>query len=333
MLYIGVDVHKKYCHACVLDSDGNIVFSGKIKNEVSDLSKFFDSFGGDGKRVVLEAGYGWMPIFDLLQEKNIQVVLANQNETKAIVKASKLKTDKVDAKVLATLLRANLIPEVFAHSKQQRDLRALLRHRTFLVRKRTEIKNAIHGLLSQNNHVEIKVLDLFGVQGRLCLEKLDLPEYSRMVLDSNLKIHDSLTEEIDIIKKRINKIAEQNQLAVKLSEIRGVGLFSALSTVIEVGNIERFSSPKKFCRWIGVVPSTKQSGDKRVNGKITRKGNKFLRHLLGQCTNTAIKYEGYLKTYYIRLGRRKEKSKAKMACVRKLATKIWYTLHYANQAN
>lgn len=139
--HIGVDYHKSYSHLVVQDSSGKTLRSGRVKNDRQSLGGFLERYR-ENSHAVVEATRNWMVMYDWLDDICDDVILAHPLKVKAIADA-KIKTDKIDATVLAHLLRADLVPEAWAPSERSRDLRVALRERMFYVRLRTMTKNRI----------------------------------------------------------------------------------------------------------------------------------------------------------------------------------------------
>ena len=148
MKYVGVDISKRKCRAAFIDEDGEIVDEFSFSNDFDGIERFVSQLSL-GDRVVMEStGNLWVNLYDALEERGVSVVLANPLKMKAIASA-KIKNDKVDARVLAYLLRGGLVAECYVPPKELRDLRALVRHRARLVRTKTAIKNRVHALLDR----------------------------------------------------------------------------------------------------------------------------------------------------------------------------------------
>ena len=146
MVYVGIDVHRKRSQVAILDDTGNELLNRNVENTSGMLKDILDDLD-PGTPVAFEAAYGWGWLADLLQDLDLDGHLAHPSACKAIASA-RLKNDKVDARMLAHLLRTNLLPEAWIAPRDVRNLRGLLRHRASLVRVRTSLKNRIHAVLA-----------------------------------------------------------------------------------------------------------------------------------------------------------------------------------------
>lgn len=183
MLYVGVDAHRSTSHITVMDETGRILRRKQVPSSPIGLRQVLGHYK-EPMKAVLEASYTWGPMYDWLDELVDEVILAHPAKVKAIADA-RIKTDKIDSETLAHLLRANLIPQAYAPSKDVRAIKRVLRQRMFLVRVQTMVKNRIHALLGQHVLERPEVSDLFGKVGLQWLRAAPLPEPDRRVLDTD----------------------------------------------------------------------------------------------------------------------------------------------------
>jgi hypothetical protein len=144
MLY-GLDVHKNLIQICRIDEHGRQRRDFRIDADHDAIARFAHSLSNNDA-VVLEATFHSWAIWSLLQGHGARVVVANSMQVKAIAHA-RIKTDKVDAHILAQLLRAGFIPEVTMPEAKTWELRQLVTHRQLLARHRTATRNAIWGIV------------------------------------------------------------------------------------------------------------------------------------------------------------------------------------------
>ena len=165
-----------------------------------------------------------------------------------------VKTDKVDARVLAQLLRMAYLPESYVPGKEIRDQRVLIRHHASLVRLRTSIKNRVHALLTIEGIQTSEFSDLFGKRGMEFLKGVKLRQVRREALDNYLEVLKALEEgieEMEAILKERAKITDETKW---LMSIPGIGYHNALLIQSELGEIERFSNPKSMVSYSGLAP-------------------------------------------------------------------------------
>ena len=124
MAYAGVDLHKNFCQAIVCTSEGEVLKEGRIPTEREEIEEFFS--GLERLKIALEASTNYEYYYDLLESLGHRVVVAHPLKTRMIADA-KIKTDKLDAKILAELLRGGLLPASYVPPKELRELRHQVR--------------------------------------------------------------------------------------------------------------------------------------------------------------------------------------------------------------
>lgn len=180
--------------------------------------------------------------------------MANPLKTRAIAEA-RIKTDALDAKILAQLLAVDFIPATWVATKNEYKLRILLHHRSIRLAKiRTMLKNKIHAALIRNG-LNPPCTDLFGKRGRLFLERISLPEADQIVMISCLKLLDHVQREIDELEGEVHDKVKDAPNVRLLIGIPGINVLSALTILAEIGDIMRFPTPKKLTSYAELVPS------------------------------------------------------------------------------
>ena len=326
-VYVGIDVHKKFCQAALMNNDGRILREFRFDNTSEGTSSLLDlarSIDPHVKAVVEPSANYWVRIYDKLEDEGVEVKLSNPLRTKAIAEA-KVKTDKLDAKTLAYLLRGDLVAESYVPTRKNRDRRALIRHRTSLMQMRVEVKNRIHALLDKHE-LSYKYTDLFGKQGLEWLRNLQLPTPDQQTLHSSLQVLDTLSEQAQSMDIQIAKDAVTEDQAKVLMTMPGVDYYAAMILLSEIGDVKRFASPEKLASWVGLAPQVHQSGETQWTGHITKKGSKRARWILGQCAQSARQHDPRLREFYERIERKHGSSKAIVAVARKMLAIIYVML-------
>jgi len=207
MNYVGIDVHKQSFQAAVVDEAGGCLEEFKLRNNREGIEQLIERVGcyGSFQAVVESSANYWTKLFDVLEENGISVKLSNPHKTKAIAEA-KVKTDKIDARTLAQLLRADLVAECYVPSKENREKRGLIREQASMTKIRTELRNKIHDLLAKYEYSH-GFSDLFGKEGMTWLKTLRLSQYDQVILDANLRLLKSLDAEIEKLSVDIARLA------------------------------------------------------------------------------------------------------------------------------
>lgn len=330
MYYAGIDLHKKYLQVSVNDKLGRELVNQRLACQKEGIREFFASFDQPVSSVI-EATANWPWLVRLLNKQNISVCLAHPLKTKAIASA-KIKTDSIDAKILADLLRANLIPQSYLPTDEEQTKRDLLRFRINLVKQKTQLKNRIHSVLSKQNIKPPLVTDLFGKTGRRFIGKItkgnftELTSQEKMLINEYLSLIDTLELKIGKINKIIKKNIKDDPQAQLLLTVPGFGFLTASMLSAELGSIKRFRNDKQIVGYVGLAPRTYSSGDKTRRGGITKTGNPYLRWILVQAAHRAIKKDPYLKLFYAGIAKRRGKKKAIVAVARKLLTSCYFMI-------
>ena len=202
-MYIGMDTHDRYSQVAVMRHDGSLVDEFRLSHgtERAELEEFAREYAGAA--VAIEATGHYRPIYETL-DGYLDVTLVNPSKTRIIAEA-KVKTDRVDAKMLAHLLRANLVAESYVPPKDVRERRDLVRARKALVTNRTREKNRVKALLKRTGHSYRK--ELFGPSGREFLANLELSAVDRTVLEAYLAVIETLDEQITRFDRKIEETA------------------------------------------------------------------------------------------------------------------------------
>jgi transposase len=187
-VYVGMDVHRKRSQIAVVDDAGDQQRNCNLPNDPAKLVPILGALA-PGTPVAFEAAYGWGWLVELLEELELEPHLVHPSRCKAIA-AARLKNDKVDARTLAQLLRADLLPEAWIAPQATRDLRALLRHRASLVRLSTSLKNRVHAVLADRGIGEDR--GLWTGPGRAWLASLELPAIPRAIVEDCCGLLDAL---------------------------------------------------------------------------------------------------------------------------------------------
>jgi transposase len=278
MRSIALDVHRAFCEVAI--KEGTKLRSGRrIETSVAELELFAQSLAPDDQ-VALEASGPTLAIKRIVEPHVARVVVANTRKVRAIAEA-KVKTDKVDARTLCELLDAGFLPGVFSPDEWTRSLRRRLQRRSKLVRARTRSKNELHAVLARNLKGRPPMSDVFGKGGREWLAQLELPPDERETVDGALRQVDFLDGEVGLIEREFASQALSSEEIRRLMIVPGVSLISAVTFVAVVGDIGRFSSPKKLVSYVGLDPKVRQSGEAPArHGHISKQGPGEARHML-----------------------------------------------------
>lgn len=353
----GLDVHKKSVTACRITPEGkDIQTFDTMTDGIIALVDWIQE--GHCTHVAMEStGVYWKPIYNLLELEDIQTLVVNAQHIKAVPGR---KTDVKDAEWIADLLRHGLLKGSYIPTRDQRELRELVRYRRSLIEERTREVNRLQKVLEGANiKLSSVASNVLGKSGRMMIEALINGEedprmlaqlaqrrlknktaelekalkglvgpHQRMMLRIQLGHIDDINERIaemdEEIKKRMRPFEEDLE---RLETIPGVGRRTAETIIAEIGNdMSRFPSAAHLCSWAGIAPGNNESAGKRKSGR-TRKGNKKLKSVLTEAARAGARSKGtYLSAQYHRIAARRGANRAAVAVGHTILTSVYYIL-------
>jgi transposase len=321
MLIIGCDFHPGFQQVAIFDNRTGEIEEKRLQHR-AEGEEFYRSLSGP-VRVGMEA-CGHYPWFErLLAELGFELWMGDAAAIRASV-VRKQKTDRRDAEHILHLLLEDRFPKIWVPSLEVRDVRQLLVHRHKQVQTRTRTKNQLQAMaLSQGVQRKWK---LWTKVGRAELEQLPLMPHASARRQQLLGALDGLEAEIAELNRRVEEEVRKRPEAVRLTTHPGVGPVTALAMVLTVGPAQRFGSCKDVGSYFGLIPREDSSGGKQRLGRISKQGSSFLRFLLVEAGQSAVRYDLQLKRFYRRLATRKNRGVAKVAVARKLATRLYLML-------
>jgi transposase len=320
--WVGIDLHRRRSFITAIDEQGEVSLRRRITNDREALLELLGD--PEGTHVALEATYGWEWLADLLEDAGFELHLAHPLRTRAIA-AARVKTDAVDAVTLAQLLRAGLLPEAYIAPRELRDVRELLRHRVALVAMRSAIKNRVHAILAKHGVIH-QHADLFGKAGRQFLTAVELREAPRQRLDSLRALLEDFDREIDAPAKDIDRQAKRDERVALLCQIHGIGPYTAMLIIAEIGDVRRFPTARHLCAWAGLTPTVRSSDGKARLGNISRQGSSILRWAVVEAATHVPTRGGPLRQQFERIAKRRGRKVARVAVARQILTLCYYGL-------
>ncbi|MBI3003646.1 MAG: IS110 family transposase [candidate division NC10 bacterium] len=319
----GLDISKHFAEVVLLQPGSEPVRRFRFPAEPAAIRTFASRLG-PGDRVALESCTNAVAFHRLLCQHAGEVVVSNPLKTRIIAEA-KVKTDKVDAEILARLLAADFLPPVWVPDPRTETLRHLVFHRHGLVQQRTQAKNRIHAILHRNL-ITPKVTDLFGRRGRGFLGRVELPSAERTLLEADLRLIDFLDGEVTAAERDLARAAHQDAQILRLLTIPGIAFTSAVALVAAIGDVRRFRTPPHLVSYFGLNPSVYQTGQKAYTGHISRRGRSHARSVCVEVAHVLVKAPGPFQAFFTRLRRRKPYNVAITAVARKLIVLVWHML-------
>jgi transposase len=330
MLHAGLDLSRKKLDVCLLSDEGEHLDQLAVPPDVDSLRNLARRIGevhAEPVCAVVESMTGARLVHDTLEAEGWSVEIADAQKVKGLAPLA-CKTDKIDSLVLATLSHRDLVPVIWLPDPRVRSERELARFRLHLVKHRSMLKHRIHSTLISFGR-PCPVTDLFGVEGRRLLERLDVPEPWRSNVIAALSLIDTLEEQIAEINRRLREGHADHPYIPLLMSAPGIGWVLAFTISSEIGEISRFESPAKLTGYTGLCPRVVQSGDSDRRGPLTKHGPTYLRWALLEATMHALKHPAYSERYQRtkrRLGKQRGAKVAQIDIARRLAHAIWHML-------
>src|SRR5438874_2200790 len=329
---IGLDVHRDFCEVAICE-DGNVRSAGRVPASPEGIAALAESLL-PSDRVALEVTGSCWEVVRILEPCVNRVVVVSPDDTG--IASARAKTNRLDARALASLLWRGELEAVWMPDERCRILRRRLARREQLVRSRTRAKNEIHAVLQRRLQGKPPCSDLFGVKGRQWLAGLELPLEERESVDAGIRHIEFLDAEIAAAEELIAQQALSWPEIRRLMTVPGVNLICAASFIAAVGNANRFLTSRKLVAYLGLDPRVKQSGEGPArSGRISKRGSPSARWALVEAAWTAVLQPGPMHGFYERTKRRRGHGKAIVATARKLAVLFWCMLtrgeDYAHQ--
>lgn len=324
MWHVGIDLHRATIVLAAVNDAGEAM--NPITIPCSDTATILNTVKALGAfRAVIEACGTYRWLYDLLRPHG-SVLLAHPMRLRAMIQR-RTKTDKLDAQLLANLLRINQIPLAYIPPEPYQRLRDLVRCRTRLGREMAEAKIRLRALLARQNR-EAPFRVPFGVRGLAWFRRQDFGPIENLVRDELFERMRHFERQMTLLDRHLAEMATSFPQTEALLDIHGIALFSALLIVAELGEVDRFRTAKQVGAYSGLTSRVHQSGGHCYQGSITRQGSPWLRWILVQAAMKATRKDVALKNFYTRVRKRSGAKIARVAVARKLAEICWKRLRH-----
>lgn len=333
--YIGIDYHKKSWKVTILGEQ----FEHKTMSQDPDPNILVNymkrNFPGGDYHAVYEAGFSGFKSCRRLNELGINCNLIHPADVPTSQKEKLQKTDKADSRKLARMLRGKEFEPIHIPDIQLEADRSLVRQRFRIMKEVTRVKNRVKSLLFQFG---IDIPEQFtSHQSRhwskvyiTWLKNLDIQHDSlKQTLDNYIRLAESLRSELLVLNRQVRKLAQSEAYSENyrlLTSIPGVGLMTAITFLVQIGDINRFKRLDDLCNYVGLVPRMYGSGEKMRTGKITKRGRKELKIMLIEASWDAIRADPALMLKFNELALRMNKNKAIIRIARKLLSRMRHIL-------
>ena len=324
--YIALDLHKKYCVIGGVDREGRVVLQA-VRVEHADLEGWLKRSLLSTDHVVIESTTNAWHVYDLLAPLVGRVVVANPAKVKQIANA-RVKTDVRDTFILARLLAANLVPDVWVPPVHVRELRQLLSQRRQLVETHTQIVNRMHSV-AHRHHLQHERGKRFNEKNTLWQKDKRLSRVEQFQLELEMENRAYLEKQITRIGKEVAKMSHQKPWAESMTyimQLPGFGVITGMTVLAAIGEIQRFGTPQHLASYSGLTGGLDQSGTKLVQKGITKEGRKELRWAMVEVAQRAVKSDPRWTRKFQEMEKRMHRNQAIVAVARQLLELVWYVL-------
>ena len=322
MWHVGIDLHRKTVVFAATNDSGEVRPPIRLDcSQTAEIVRAFEQLRPF--RAVIEATLAYRWLFKLLSPLGT-VLLAHPLRLRAMVQR-RSKTDRLDAQLLAQLLRINQIPLAYIPTDEQQMLRDITRQRARLTRSETQTKVFLRWILARHN-MQPPYACPFGPRGLYWFSRQDFGSVDNSIRDELLARLMHYQKEIAAVDDQLKSLRTQYPQVESLLVLHGIGLYTAMVIVGEFGEVRRFRRAKQAGAYTGLTARIDQSGNHLYTGHITRQGSPFLRYVLVEAAMKIVHKDIGLANFYTRIRKRSSAKIARVATARKLAEICWKRL-------
>lgn len=319
--YVALDVGVRKLALCIIDEDGEVQLERSLPSDVEAIIQCLGEFGGEIEAIGLEAGTLTQYLVYGLRDAGFRTVVMEACHVKSALGAMRNKTDRNDARGIAQLLRTGWYQEVHVKSIESHYIRTILASRKALLRKCVDLENEVRGLLK-----------VFGIRLPAGLPHGTFDKAVRKSIEHNQALVHALFPLLDArselykafleLDRRVRAIANKDEICQLLRTIPGVGYITSLTFKAAVDDPDRFKRSKTVAAHFGLTPRRYQSGERDIQGHISKSGDSDVRSALYAAANSMMTRAAAwstLKAWGAKLIQAKGRRRGLVAVARKLA--------------
>jgi transposase len=322
MMIIGCDYHPSWQQICWLDTATGETAEKKLEHGSGEAERFYRQLSGPAL-IGMESTGNCQWFVEMATTAGHDVWIGDAAKIRAS-EVRQQKHDRRDAALILKLLVEGRFPRIWTPSGEEKDLRQLLIHRHKLVRVRAQVKTELQHL-AMNQGVTRKG-KLWSKAGEKVLCELPLKPWAGRRREDLLKVRAMLNGQIALLDQAVVEVAQKNEKARLLMTQPGVGPITSLAFVLTMGDVSRFQRGKQVASYLGLIPREYSSGGHQRFGSISKQGNRFMRMLLVEAAQTAVRCDPGFRNEYLHRCHKKAKGIAKVAAARKLAIRLYWML-------
>jgi transposase len=322
MMIIGCDYHPSWQQICWVDTVTGETQEKKLEHASGEAERFYRQLASPAL-IGMESTGNCQWFVEMATTLGHEVWIGDAAKIRAS-EVRQQKHDRRDAALILKLLREGRFPRIWTPSGPEKDLRQLLIHRYKLVRIRAQVKNELQHLAM--NQGVTKQQRLWSKAGEKVLRELPLKPWASRRREDLYQVREMLNGQIDLLDRAVVEAAEKNEKARLLMTQPGVGPITSMAFVLTMGDVNRFQRGKQVASYLGLIPREYSSGGHQRFGSISKQGNRFMRMLLVEAAQSAVRCDPGLRNEYRHRCHRKAKGVAKVAAARKLAVRLYWML-------
>jgi transposase len=322
MRIIGCDYHPSWQQVCWMETTTGETGEAKLDHASGEAERFYRQLPGPAL-IGMESTGNCQWFIELATRLGHDVWIGDAAKIRAS-DSRQQKHDRRDAALILKLLLEGRFPRIWIPSGEEKDLRQLLIHRDKLVRLRAQVKNELQHLAM--NQGITKKRKLWSKAGEQVLRELPLRPWGSRRREDLFRIREMLNGQVGLLDQAVMEAAEKNEKAKLLMTQPGVGPITSMAFVLTMGDVNRFQRGKQVASYLGLIPREYSSGGKQRLGSISKQGNRFLRMLLVEAAQNAVRCDPQMRNEYQHRCHRKAKGVAKVAAARKLAIRLYWML-------
>lgn len=319
-VFIGIDIHRNSWHLTAI-VENEVIFSGALPAAPEALLKFLKRYDNSSIESVYEAGYSGYWLYEMLNHSGIKCTVTPPTLL-PMEYGNHVKTDRRDSRKLAFLLSKGILKKVWVPSPQLCAHRQVLRRRQKLIGDRMRVQ---HRIKSELYFYGVTIAMPRGTWPAYFVTQLKEIEFAEPFQQQSFWVlveeYEYLNQSVEQQTRLLKELAASEHYAEQVRLLRtipGIGPISAISLLLELGDISRFARAEQLAAYVGLTPAQYSSGDNIRMGRISRCGKNSLRAVLTEAAWSAIKKDSELRSFYENLKFRRGAKKAIVAVARRL---------------
>ena len=284
-MIIGCDYHPSWQQICWVDTLTGETEEKKLDHGSGEAERFYRALPGPAV-IGMESTGNCQWFVEMATTAGHEVWIGDAAKIRAS-EVRQQKHDRRDAALILKLLLEGRFPRIWTPSGEEKDLRQLLIHRHKLVRIRAQVKNELQHL-AMNQGVTRK-RKLWSKAGEKVLRELPLKPWASRRREDLFKVREMLDGQIGLLDQAVVEVAKKNEKARLLMTQPGVGPITSMAFVLTMGDVKRFQRGKQVASYLGLIPREYSSGGHQRLGSISKQGNGFMRMLLVEAAQVAVR--------------------------------------------